>query len=128
MVSLARGIRRGAAGLSLAALLIPTAVSAHSAASTEQARKVTIYGHRGAAGYRPEHTIGSYELAARMGADFIEPDLVSTKDHELVARHEPEIGGTTDVASHPQFAHRKRTDVLDGGSVTGWVTADFTPA
>ncbi|GAA2523637.1 glycerophosphoryl diester phosphodiesterase [Winogradskya humida] len=87
-----------------------------------------VVGHRGASGYRPEHTLASYELAARLGADFIEPDLVSTKDHVLVARHEPEIGGTTDVASRPEFASRKRTVLLDGISVTGWFTHDFTLA
>src|SRR5262245_58535237 len=83
-----------------------------------------IVGHRGASGYRPEHTLASYELAARMGADFIEPDLVTTKDHVLVARHEPEIGGTTDVANHPEFASRKTTKLLDGVAVTGWFTED----
>jgi glycerophosphoryl diester phosphodiesterase len=87
-----------------------------------------VVGHRGASGYRPEHTLASYELAARLGADFIEPDLVSTKDGVLVARHEPEIGGTTDVASRPEFASRKRTVSLDGVTVTGWFTHDFTLA
>ncbi|MBB4744608.1 glycerophosphoryl diester phosphodiesterase [Actinoplanes octamycinicus] len=87
-----------------------------------------VVGHRGASGYRPEHTLASYELAARMGADYMEPDLVSTKDGVLVCRHEPEIGGTTDVASRPEFAGRKRTVVLDGVSVTGWWTQDFTLA
>ena len=87
-----------------------------------------VIGHRGAAGYRPEHTLASYELAARMGADFIEPDLVSTKDHVLVARHENEIGGTTDVSSHPEFASRKTTKVIDGNAITGWFTEDFTLA
>jgi len=87
-----------------------------------------VLGHRGASGYRPEHTLASYELAARLGADFIEPDLVATSDHVLVARHEPEIGGTTDVASRPEFAARRRTVVLDGVSVTGWFTHDFTLA
>ncbi|MFI1988601.1 glycerophosphodiester phosphodiesterase [Actinoplanes sp. NPDC020271] len=87
-----------------------------------------VVGHRGASGYRPEHTLASYELAARMGADYMEPDLVSTKDGVLVCRHEPEIGGTTNVASHPEFADRKRTVVLDGVSVTGWWTQDFTLA
>ncbi|GLW92297.1 glycerophosphoryl diester phosphodiesterase [Actinokineospora globicatena] len=87
-----------------------------------------VLGHRGASGYRPEHTLASYELAARMGADYIEPDLVSTKDGVLVARHEPEIGGTTDVAKRPEFAARKATKVLDGVSVTGWWTEDFTLA
>ncbi|SDC88113.1 glycerophosphodiester phosphodiesterase [Actinokineospora iranica] len=87
-----------------------------------------VLGHRGASGYRPEHTLASYELAARMGADYIEPDLVSTKDGVLVARHEPEIGGTTDVAKRPEFAARKATKALDGVSVTGWWTEDFTLA
>jgi glycerophosphoryl diester phosphodiesterase len=87
-----------------------------------------VIGHRGASGYRPEHTLASYELAARMGADFIEPDLVSTKDHVLVVRHENEIGGTTDVASHKEFAGRKATKVIDGIAETGWFTEDFTLA
>ncbi|GIE36526.1 glycerophosphoryl diester phosphodiesterase [Actinoplanes italicus] len=90
--------------------------------------KPLVVGHRGASGYRPEHTLASYELAARLGADYLEPDLVSTKDGVLVCRHEPEIGGTTDVASRPEFADRKRTVVLDGVSVTGWWTQDFTLA
>ncbi|WP_203720707.1 glycerophosphodiester phosphodiesterase [Paractinoplanes brasiliensis] len=91
-------------------------------------RRPEIFGHRGASGYRPEHTLASYELAARIGADYIEPDLVATKDHVLVCRHEPEIGGTTDVASRPEFAARRKTVLLDGVSVTGWFTEDFTLA
>jgi len=87
-----------------------------------------VIGHRGASGYRPEHTLASYELAARMGADFIEPDLVSTRDHVLVARHENEIGGTTDVADHLEFAGRKATKAIDGNTITGWFTEDFTLA
>jgi glycerophosphoryl diester phosphodiesterase len=87
-----------------------------------------VIGHRGASGYRPEHTLASYELAARMGADFIEPDLVSTSDHVLVARHEPEISGTTDVASRPEFAGRRTTKLLDGVPTTGWFAEDFTLA
>jgi glycerophosphoryl diester phosphodiesterase len=87
-----------------------------------------VIGHRGAAGYRPEHTLASYELAARMGADYIEPDLVSTKDHVLVARHENDITATTDVADHPEFAGRETTKVIDGTSLTGWFTEDFTLA
>jgi glycerophosphoryl diester phosphodiesterase len=71
-----------------------------------------VIGHRGASGYRPEHTLASYELAARLGADYLEPDLVSTRDGVLVARHEPEIGGTTNVAGHPEFADRKTTKVI----------------
>ena len=85
-----------------------------------------IIGHRGASGHRPEHTLASYRLAAEMGADFIEPDLVATKDGVLIARHENEIGGTTDVAS--RFADRKRTKTIDGQSITGWFTEDFTLA
>ena len=87
-----------------------------------------VIGHRGAAGYRPEHTLASYELAARLGADFLEPDLVVTSDGVLVCRHEPEISETTDVASHPEFAARKTTKMLDGEPVTGWFTEDFTLA
>jgi glycerophosphoryl diester phosphodiesterase len=87
-----------------------------------------VIGHRGASGYRPEHTLASYELAARLGADFMEPDLVVTKDGVLVCRHEPEIGGTTDVAAHPEFAARRVTKKLDGLDVTGWWAEDFTLA
>jgi glycerophosphoryl diester phosphodiesterase len=85
-----------------------------------------VIGHRGAAGYRPEHTLASYALAIELGADYIEPDLVTTRDRVLVARHEPEIGGTTDVADHPEFAARRTTKLLDGVPVTGWFTEDFT--
>jgi glycerophosphoryl diester phosphodiesterase len=87
-----------------------------------------IIAHRGASADRPEHTIASYGLAIEQGADFIEPDLVSTKDHQLVARHENEISGTTDVASHPEFAARKASKTIDGQSITGWFTEDFTLA
>lgn len=85
-----------------------------------------IIGHRGASGHRPEHTVASYRLAAIMGADFIEPDLVSTKDGVLIARHENEIGGTTDVAT--KFPDRRRTKHIDDVDVTGWFTEDFTLA
>jgi glycerophosphoryl diester phosphodiesterase len=119
------------AGLLLAlltvALLMITASADADPGSPAKASPI-VFGHRGAAGYRPEHTVASYELAARMGADFIEPDLVSTKDGHLVVRHEPEIGGTTDVADHPEFADRKTTKVIDGTSYTGWFTDDFTLA
>jgi glycerophosphoryl diester phosphodiesterase len=87
-----------------------------------------VIGHRGAPGYRPEHTLASYELAARLGADYLEPDLVATADGVLVCRHEPEIGGTTDVARHPEFAGRRATKVLDGVPTTGWFAEDFTLA
>jgi glycerophosphoryl diester phosphodiesterase len=87
-----------------------------------------VIGHRGAAGDRPEHTLASYQLAIERGADFVEPDLVVTKDGVLIARHEPEIGGTTDVAKHPEFASRKTTKMVDGEAVTGWFAEDFTLA
>ncbi|MEU9353860.1 glycerophosphodiester phosphodiesterase [Streptomyces griseoloalbus] len=89
----------------------------------------TIVGHRGASGYRPEHTLGAYQLALDMGADIVEAgDLVPTRDGHIVCRHEPEIGGTTDVADHPEFAGRRKTKTLDGAAVTGWFTEDFTLA
>jgi glycerophosphoryl diester phosphodiesterase len=89
---------------------------------------VTVIGHRGASGYRPEHTLAAYELAILQCADHIEPDLVSTKDGVLVARHENEISGTTDVASHPELADRRTTKVIDGTEITGWFTEDLTLA
>jgi glycerophosphoryl diester phosphodiesterase len=97
-----------------------------NAAPTPQAP--IVIGHRGASGERPEHTLASYAQAIADGADFVEPDLVSTRDHVLVARHENEISGTTDVAAHPEFAARKATKLIDGHSVTGWFTEDFTLA
>jgi glycerophosphoryl diester phosphodiesterase len=87
-----------------------------------------VIGHRGASAHRPEHTLPAYEAAIAMGADYIEPDLVSTKDHVLVARHENEISGTTDVAARPEFADRRTTRTVDGRPVTGWFTEDFTLA
>lgn len=88
--------------------------------------KPLVIAHRGACGHRPDHTLESYRLAIEMGADYIEPDLVSTRDGHLVARHEPEISETTNVASLPQFAARRRTLRVDGIDVTGWFTVDFT--
>ncbi|MGP8303068.1 glycerophosphodiester phosphodiesterase [Streptomyces inhibens] len=87
-----------------------------------------IVGHRGASGYRPEHTFGSYQLALDMGADVIEQDLVPTKDGHLVCRHENDITATTDVSAHPEFADRKTTKTVDGTKLTGWFTEDFTLA
>ena len=87
-----------------------------------------LIGHRGASGYFPEHTLPSYALAILQGADYIEPDLVATRDGVLVARHENEIGGTTDVARHPEFASRRRRQRIDGQEVEGWFTEDFTLA
>ena len=90
------------------------------------AKKVLVIGHRGASALRPEHTLASYGKAIADGADFIEPDLVMTRDGVPVARHENEISGTTDVAQHPEFASRKTTKTIDGEKVTGWFTEDFT--
>jgi glycerophosphoryl diester phosphodiesterase len=87
-----------------------------------------IIAHRGASGYRPEHTLASYELAIDLGADYIEPDLVMTKDGVLIARHENEISATTDIINHPKFADLKTTKIIDGEIKTGWFTEDFTIA
>ncbi|MFJ3791639.1 glycerophosphodiester phosphodiesterase [Kitasatospora sp. NPDC090091] len=87
-----------------------------------------VIGHRGAPGYRPEETLGSYELALELGADVIEPDLVPTKDGHLVIRHENNIAETTDVADHREFEGRKATKTIDGQPLTGWFTEDFTLA
>ena len=85
-----------------------------------------VIAHRGASGYRPEHTRAAYELAIAQGADAVEPDLVSTSDGVLVIRHENEISGTTDVANHPEFADRRTTKLIEGAELTGWFTEDFT--
>jgi glycerophosphoryl diester phosphodiesterase len=88
----------------------------------------SLVAHRGASGYRPEHTLAAYELAIQQGVDYIEPDVVATRDGRLVARHENEISSTTDVAAHPEFTDRRTTKVIDGRSLTGWFTEDFTLA
>ena len=98
----------------------------HAADRHHRAQPITVFAHRGASGYRPEHTLAAYELAIKLGADYIEPDLVSTKDGVLVARHENEISGTTDVADHPEFSQRKTTKIIDGIPISGWFTEDFT--
>ncbi len=85
-----------------------------------------VIGHRGAPGYRPEHSRSSYELALAMGVDAVEPDIVATRDGVLILRHENEISGTTDVADHPEFADRRTTKRIDGATLTGWFTEDFT--
>jgi glycerophosphoryl diester phosphodiesterase len=90
--------------------------------------KPLLIAHRGASGYLPEHTLAGYALAVLQGADYIEPDLVATKDGVLVARHENEISGTTDVAAHPEFAGRRRVQQIDGVRIEGWFTEDFTLA
>ncbi|MFN5904175.1 MAG: glycerophosphodiester phosphodiesterase [Novosphingobium sp.] len=117
-----RGIRLTGLLLAMASLSDPT-----GGAQPSRSEPIII-AHRGASGERPEHTLAAYERAIDQGADYIEPDLVPTKDGVLVARHENEISGTTDVASRPEFAARKATKVIDGESVTGWFTEDFTLA
>ncbi|XP_053601432.1 uncharacterized protein LOC128670082 isoform X2 [Plodia interpunctella] len=85
-----------------------------------------VIAHRGASGYVPEHTLGAYALAVSMGADYIEPDIVMTKDGHIIARHDNELGLTTDVANRPEFASRYRTQSVDGFQISGWFTEDFT--
>ncbi len=112
-----------------AVLLLLGAVSAFLPEVPAMARQQIaplVIGHRGACGYRPEHTLASYELAIDMGADFVEPDLVSTKDGVLIARHENDISGTTDVAD--KFPERKTTKMIDGRKIEGFFTEDFTLA
>ncbi len=112
-------------------MLLAACVTSPTTRATPAVRPVVVpaatplvIAHRGASGHRPEHTLEAYALAVQMGADFIEPDLVSTKDSVLVARHENEIGGTTDVAE--KFASRKTRKVIDGDTISGWFTEDFT--
>ena len=127
------------ASVAVCALLAPVASAAATVSGPTNARadRATpgqdgqvdvplVIAHRGASGYRPEHTLAAYRLAIRLGADYIEPDLVATKDGVLVARHENEISTTTDVAEHPEFADRETTKTVDGVEVTGWFTEDFT--
>lgn len=99
--------------------------SIYAAPPTVNTPEILVIGHRGASALRPEHTLAAYQKAIDDGADFIEPDLVATKDGYLVARHENEIGETTNVSELPQFADRKTTKVIDGVSLTGWFTEDF---
>jgi glycerophosphoryl diester phosphodiesterase len=120
--------------LAVLSLIVPASMAgpasagnSHESSSAKRAAPLVI-AHRGASGYRPEHTLAAYELGARMGADYIEPDLVSTKDGVLVARHENEISGTTDIAARSEFADRRATKTIDGVELTGWFTEDFTLA
>lgn len=98
------------------------------AAMPQTVNRPIVIAHRGASGERPEHTLAAYELAIDQGADYIEPDLVITKDGVLIARHENELSDTTDVASRPEFANRKTSKTIDGMRVTGWFSEDFTLA
>jgi len=116
-------LRRTLIAALVAAILTPAGAVAH-----DQPHPLVI-GHRGTAGYLPDHTLPGYALAIKLGADYIEPDLVATKDGHLVARHEPNIAATTDVAQHPEFADRKRSVSIDGGAPEeGWFVSDFTLA
>ena len=103
-------------------------VAAEAAAPRSERLEPLVFAHRGASGHRPEHTLAAYDLGIRMGADVIEPDLVSTKDGVLVARHENEISGTTDISRRPEFATLRTTKSIDGMPVTGWFTEDLTLA
>lgn len=108
-------------------IILATLLFASPVAAQDMTRPLVI-AHRGASGERPEHTRAAYELAIEQGADFIEPDLVMSKDGRLIVRHENEIGGTTNVADHPEFAERRTTKTIDGVPTTGWFTEDFTLA
>ena len=113
----------------LAAFLVVLAVGCLVApASADSSRAPLVIGHRGAAGYLPDHTLEGYALAIELGADYIEPDLVATKDGHLIARHEPNMIATTDVSTRPEFASRRRTAVVDGFAEDGWFASDFTLA
>ncbi len=110
-------------------VMVMTAITTEaSAASADGSVRPIVIAHRGASGYVPEHTLTSYFIAVQQGADYIEPDLVISKDGVLIARHENEISGTTNVAAHPEFATRKTTKLIDGQQVEGWFTEDFTLA
>ncbi|MCI0370207.1 MAG: glycerophosphodiester phosphodiesterase [candidate division NC10 bacterium] len=116
--------------LATAALLALAGTTGHAVADSDApSNRPIVIGHRGASGYVPEHTLVAYALAVHLGADFIEPDLVSTKDGHLIARHENILNETTNVADHPEFANRKTTKVLDGVTVNdAWWSEDFTLA
>jgi glycerophosphoryl diester phosphodiesterase len=116
------------ASAALALVGFQTNAHAHAYHKPKQSNAPLVIGHRGASGYRPEHTLESYALAIDMGADYIEPDLVLTKDGKMVARHEPMLSGTTDVAKHPEFASRKNKRKVDGIETDDWFASDFTLA
>lgn len=109
-------------------LLGAAALAGCASMNEPTARRPVVIAHRGASAYRPEHTLAAYTLAIEQGADFIEPDLVMTKDGVLVCRHENEISGTTNVSDHPEFADRRKEKTVDGVAATGWWVEDFTLA
>jgi glycerophosphoryl diester phosphodiesterase len=118
--------RRELLASSGALLAMTLTLSAQTAAAASS--RPLVIGHRGCSGERPEHTLASYSRAIEQKADFIEPDLVLTRDGVFICRHENEISGTTDVAAHPRFADRRTTKTIDGVAITGWFTEDFTLA
>ena len=120
------GAKLGA--LALVATLAACGGNDDSRYPTLSGDKPLVIGHRGASGYLPEHTLESYKRAIELGADFIEPDLVATKDGVLIARHEPNITGTTDVSTRAEFAGRKTKKMVDGVQEEGWFASDFTLA
>jgi glycerophosphoryl diester phosphodiesterase len=130
MIARTSWIRLALVALALGALLAPTAAlgkKQHKRQGLKRENTPLVIGHRGAAGYLPDHTLEGYRLAIKLGADYIEPDLVATKDGFLIARHEPNITATTDVSKHPEFEDRKTTRSIDGGAPeTGWFASDFT--
>src|SRR5262245_53921976 len=115
-------------GLALAAAILALCPGYSSARDDSDFREPLVIGHRGAHGYLPAHTLEGYALAIELGADFIEPDLVATKDGHLIASHEPNLIATTDVTSRPEFASRRRTAIVDGAADTGFFASDFTLA
>ncbi|MBA4114721.1 MAG: glycerophosphodiester phosphodiesterase [Verminephrobacter sp.] len=123
-----RTSRATASLLALASAALLTACGGDDGYPTLLGESPLVIGHRGASGYLPDHTLEGYKRAIELGADFIEPDLVATKDGVLVARHEPNITGTTDVAQRPEFAARKTKKVVDGVQEEGWFASDFTLA
>jgi glycerophosphoryl diester phosphodiesterase len=121
-------VKLGLATIAASSALLAAGPAGAQGARTLDGKPPLVVGHRGASGTLPEHTLESYRAAIAMGADFIEPDVVSTKDGVLVARHEPMLSGTTDVAERPEFAARKTTRKVDGVDTTDWFAGDFTLA
>ena len=123
----ARWMRTALVTVAMVAVLAPTALAKKKSEPPQGQKHPLVIGHRGAPGYLPDHTLQGYALAIKLGADYVEPDLVATKDGVLIARHEPNITGTTDVADHPEFANRfDPCRIVDGVEESGWFASDFT--
>lgn len=127
-MALTRRALIGQAGAAIAAAPLLAGAGAAGAQPRRLSARIELFGHRGACALRPEHTLASYARAIADGADYVEPDLCVTRDGVLVARHEPNISETTDIASRPEFASRKTTKTIDGQTQTGWFTDDLTLA